>query len=92
MPSGISSPNDEVYGIFQIVIDPLEGSVDKGFGRVAVRSFRAEDASRPIASMAGVVFFGRGVGLIELVRVEIWQTSVYYRGLAESLARYTCNV
>ena len=92
MPSGISSPNDEVYGIFQIVIDPLEGSVDKGSRRVAVRGFRAEDASRPIASMAGVLFFGRGVGLIELVRMEIWQTSVDYRGLAVSLDRYTCNV
>ena len=92
MPSGISSPNDEIYGIFQIVIDPMEGSVDKGFRRVAVCGFRAEDASRPIASMAGVVFFGRRVGLIELISVEIWQTSVDYRGLGESLARYTCNV
>ena len=80
MPSGISSPNDEVYGIFQIVINPLEGSVDKGLRRVAVRGFRAEDASRPIASMAGVVFFGRRVGLIKLIRVEIWQTSVLYPG------------
>ena len=92
MPSGISSPNDEVYSIFQILIDPTESSVDKGFRRVAVRGFRAKDASRPIASMAGVVFFGRRVGLIEPVRVEIWQTSVVYRGFGGNLARYTCNV
>lgn len=71
MPSGISSPNDEVYRIFQIVIDPSESSVDKGFRRVAVRGFGAEDASWPIASMAGVFFFGRRVGLIEPIRVEI---------------------
>ena len=92
MPSRISSPNDEVYSIFEIVIDPTESRVDKGFRRVAVRGFCAEDASRSIASMAGVVFFGRGVGFIEPIRVEIWQTSVDYRGFGGILARYTCNV
>ena len=92
MSSRISSPNDEVYSIFKIFIDPTESSVDKGFRRVAVRGFRAEDASRSIAPMAGVVFFGRRVGLVEPIRVEVWQTSVNYRGLGGNLARYTCNV
>ena len=42
--------------------------------------------------MAGVVFFSRRVGLIELIRVEIWQTSVDVRGLVGTVAGYTCNM
>ena len=71
MSSGVPSPNDKVYSIFQIVIDPSESSINKGLRRVAVCGFRAEDASWPIASMAGVFFFGGRVGLIESIGVEI---------------------
>lgn len=53
MTDGVSSPDDEVDSVSNVVVDPLKRSVDEGYGGVAVCGLSAEDASWAIASMAG---------------------------------------
>jgi len=53
MTDGVSGPYDEIDSVSDIVVDPLKGSVDEGYGRVTVCGLGAKDASRAITSMAG---------------------------------------
>lgn len=53
MADGVSSPYDEIDRVFEVVVDPLERSVDEGYGGVAVCGFSAEDTSWAITPMTG---------------------------------------
>ena len=52
MASRIASPNDEVYRIFQMLVDPVEGGIDKKERGVAIRSFCTEFSGGALASVA----------------------------------------
>lgn len=53
MTGRVSSPNNEIDGVSNVVVDPLKRGVDEGCGGVAVGGLSAENASWAIASMAG---------------------------------------
>ncbi len=62
--SGIAGPDDEVDGIFEMVVDPLERSIDQGEGRVTIGLLGAEDAGiarAPVASIIAVCGGGLAV-------------------------------
>lgn len=49
----------------------MEGGIDKGYGRVAIGGFSAEDTSGSSPSMTGFLGLSGCVGLIELIDMEI---------------------
>ena len=77
----VACPDDEVYGVFEVFVNPVEGCIDQGYGRIAVRGFCAELACRALTSMTGLVIFGGGVSLVEGIWVEVCGR------VSESLAR-----
>jgi len=70
--SRIACPDDKVNRVSDLLIYPIECRVDKRDGRVAIRSFRSIISSRAVSSMTGITFFGRRVGLVEAIGMEIW--------------------
>lgn len=53
MTRGVTSPDDKVYRIFQVLVDPMECCINEGYRRVAIRGFGAECTSRPSPSVTG---------------------------------------
>lgn len=96
MTSRIASPDNEVDGIFEIVVDPLESSIDQGEGRVTVGLLGAEDAgiaSAPVASIITVCGGGLAVEWVwvEICRQELCQWETSSSGVPWPVWR-TCNV
>jgi len=50
----------------------MKCGIDKGYRRVAIGGFGAEDTSRPIPSVTGFFGLGGSVGLVELIGMEIY--------------------
>lgn len=71
MSCGISSPYHKVYRVFDVLVDPLEGRVDKGERSVAVRRFCAIEPSGAVSTVAREILLGGGVGFVVWVGVEI---------------------
>ncbi len=69
--SRIASPDDEVDGIFEIVVDPLESSIDQGEGRVTISLLGAKDASIAYAPVASIIAVCGGRLTVEWIWVEI---------------------
>lgn len=65
--SGIASPDDKVDSIFEVVVDPLESSVDQGDGRITVGLLGAEYTSVALAPMASIIVVGGGELAVESV-------------------------
>ncbi|KAL8881566.1 MAG: hypothetical protein Q9198_001250 [Flavoplaca austrocitrina] len=69
--SGIAGPDDEVDGIFEIVVDPLESSIDQGEGGITIGFLGAEDAGIARAPVASIIAVCGGELAVEWVWVEI---------------------
>ncbi len=69
--SGIPGPDDKVDGIFEVVVDPLKGSVDQGDGGVTVGPLGAEDTGVALPPMASIIVLCGGVSTVESVWVEV---------------------
>lgn len=72
MARRVASPDDKVYVVLDIVLDPFERLVDEGEGGVAGRRLCAVDTGGPMAAMAGGICSGARVRLVEGVGMEVW--------------------
>jgi hypothetical protein len=71
----VPGPDDEIHVIGYIVLDPVHGRVDEGYGRVAARGFGTIVACRSMFSVAGSVRLGARIRLVVRVWMEVWTTS-----------------
>ncbi len=71
VPCRVTSPDDKVDVVFKILFNPLEGRVDKGIWRVAVRCLGAIDSSRTLEAVAGGFFIGGRVHFVERIRMYV---------------------
>ena len=78
--SGIPGPDDKVDGIFEVVVDPLKGSVDHGDGGVTVGPLGAEDTGVALPPMASIIAVCGGVSTVESVWVEVCRRSAKAMG------------
>ena len=71
MAGRVASPDNEVYLVLQVLVDPPKGFIDEGERRVAIAGLCTKVARWAFASMTGIFFVGGGVVLVEGVRVQI---------------------
>ena len=71
MSCRIACPYYEINVVLDIIPYPFEGFIYQTKWRVAVRGLCAIDPRRPRTSMAGVLFFCRGMNFVELIGMQI---------------------
>ena len=71
MAGRVARPDDEIYLVLQVLVDPSKGLIDEGKRRVAVAGFCAKVARWAFAPMTGMFFVSGRVVLVEGVRVKI---------------------
>ena len=74
VPRRVPRPDHEVDSALEVLLDPLESRVEKGYRGITVGRLCAIDSRRPMSSVTGRSFLRGGVCLVERIEVEVWSS------------------